>query len=57
MVLSLAQHQIPMQQARIYRAWLPSIIYLLLFSPFLQHYHNLERLLRATKCSKFSHAA
>ena len=43
-----------MQKARIYRAWLPSLIYSLLFSPFLQHYHITERLLRATKRSKFS---
>ena len=45
-VLSLAQHQIPMQHARIYRAciWLPSGIYSLLFSSILQHYHVQERL-------------
>ena len=46
-----------MQHARIYRAWLPSVTYSLLFSPFLQHYRTRERLLRATKRGKFSRAA
>ena len=30
----------PMQHARIYRAWLPSVIYSLLFSPILQHHRT-----------------
>ena len=46
-----------MQHARIYRAWLPSEIYSLLFSPILQHYHISERFQRATKRGKFSRAA
>ena len=56
-VLSLAQHLTRMQHTRIYHDWLPSVIYSPLFSPFLQHYHNSERLLRATKHSKCSRAA
>ena len=40
----LISHQIPKQHARIYRAWLPSEIYSLFFSPILQHYHIPERL-------------
>ena len=46
-----------MQHARIYRAWLPSEIYSLLFTPILQHYHISERFQRATKHGKFSPAA
>ena len=46
-----------MQHAKIYRAWLPAVIYSLLFSPFLQQYHISERLLRATKRGKFLGAA
>ena len=30
----------PMQHARIYRAWLPSVIYSLLLSPILQHHRS-----------------
>ena len=46
----LAQHQIPMQLARIYRAWLPSDIYSVLFSPILQHYHISERFRSTLSC-------
>ena len=36
--------EIPMQHAKIHRAWLLSVIYLLqLFSLLLQHYHSSER--------------
>ena len=56
-VSSLAQHQIPMQHVEIYHAWLPSINYLLLFYPILQHYHISEKFQRTTKCGKFLHAA
>ena len=56
-VSSLTQHRNPMQDARIYLAWLPSVIYLLLLSFFLQHYHISERFQRATRRGKFSRAA
>ena len=56
-VSSLAHYQIATQQARIYRTWLPSEIYSLLFSPILQNYHISERFQRATKRDKFSRAA
>ena len=56
-VSSLAQHQILIQHARIFRAWLPSVFYSLLFSPFLQHYHISERFQRATRRGEFSPAA
>ena len=45
----LLSQGLPMQHARIYRTWLPSEIYSLLFSPILQHYHISERFQRATK--------
>lgn len=47
----------PMRYARIYRTWLPSEIYSLLFTPILQHYHISEGFQRATKYGKFSRAA
>ena len=40
-----------------FHAWLPSVIYSLLFTPFLQHYHISERFQRATRNGKFSPAA
>ena len=54
-VSSFAQHQIPMQHARISRAWLPSEIYLPLFSPIQQHCHISERFQRASKRDIYSH--
>ena len=56
-VSSLVQRQIPMRHSRIYLAWLPSVIYWLLLSHILQHYHISERFQRATKSGIFSRAA
>ena len=50
-VSSLAQHQIPMNHARIYSAWLPSVIQSILLSPFQQHYHISERLVKLGRYS------
>ena len=46
-----------MQHAITYRAWLPSEIFSLLFSPILKHSHISERFQRSTKRGKSSRAA
>ena len=56
-VSSLAQNKIPMQQARIYRAWLPSEIFPKYGNALERKKTIASRLRRATKRSQFSPAA